>query len=63
MSRYRILGLGACAVFVALLSQPTVRGDHLPEIEPVQTVQMSDDPATLEFIRIYLSHGSQFDPK
>jgi hypothetical protein len=63
VTRYGILGLCAVAAFVTLASKPTAQGDHLPDIATIQIVQMSDDPATVDFIRIYLGHGWQFDPE
>jgi hypothetical protein len=63
MTRNRLIGLCAVVAFVTFASKSTVRWDNLPDVTPLEDIQMSDDPETVRFVNVYLGHGWQFDPE
>jgi hypothetical protein len=63
MNRFQVLGLCAVAALVMVASQPTLRSKLTSAYEPAQSLEKSDDPATVAFINVYLTHGSQLAPK
>jgi hypothetical protein len=66
MLHNRILALCAVAAGLTLASKSTAQWEHsyvFPKFEPTPISQLPNDQDTQNFIRVYLRHGDQFNPR